>query len=65
MELKLTFKVAGKKKTYSTIIEVEESLMNEILIPKVCFKIAEATEEVEKETEYGIYLVGIEDQDNL
>ena len=65
MELKLTFKVTRKKKTYSTIIEVEESLMNEILTPKVGFKIAEATEEVEKETEYGIYLIGIEDQDNL
>lgn len=65
MELKLTFKVAGKKKTYSTIIKIEESLMNEILIPKVCFKIAEATKKVEKETKYGIYLVGIEDRDNL
>lgn len=64
MEIKLTFKVAGKKKTYSTIIEVEESLINEILIPKVGFKIAEATEEVEKKTEYGIYLIRIEDIDN-
>lgn len=39
--------------------------MNEILTPKVGFKIAEATEEAEKETEYGIYLIGIENQDNL
>lgn len=63
MEIKLTFKVAGKKKTYSTIIKVEESLINEILIPKVGFKIAEATEEVEKKKEYGIYLIRIEDID--